>query len=194
MRRSLFTALIITLVAGCSDAGSIEQGSIEPTSVAAKTEKVEQQKKPNTSSRSLERRFIASMEKSLETQVLLIARMSPEAKAMIKEVSLTKDEKDKLRCIVDEAKARRATHLLEKGLDVGENFNAIVRADKTLSMETMENDPEIKAMMNGEALAMSEEDTEMMLEINTDCGMMSIMSDIMNRSGAMAAMMSTAAD
>ncbi|MEM7728219.1 MAG: hypothetical protein AAF311_02985 [Pseudomonadota bacterium] len=179
------------LIIGCSggDATAEQQTAVAPAQKSVDAEPV--RAKEVKAKRGLERRMIEAMETGSDTQALLFTRMSPGSESLVKPVKLKKEDREVISCVVDAARKADLEDHLEYGLQMSDRLTAAVEADETLTMATLENHPEIEALMTGSLEYGSDEEQERMQAINKECGMIGMAMRVGRESGIMDVMMNS---
>ena len=138
--------------------------------------------------------FIDTMEEGLKVQMLLYKRVSPEVAEQIKPVSFNDEDRKVLACVFSRAQEEDIGELIDLAEERNEELNALILGDTTISLATLEQRPDVMALMQAQADIGTDEDRKTMEAINTECGAMQMMMAKMNQSGVMEAMRSINTD
>jgi hypothetical protein len=179
------------MVSACSGDAPAQEAATDPANQSTD----ESKSAPVASSAPIlgsrqEKTYIQAMEDGMQSQMKLYARLSPEAAAMIKPVSFNAADREVIRCSYTGIKRAGLSAYLDAGLEANEAFIKAIDNKPDLSIKTLEQHPEIMALMQASDMmnSMPDADKDTVLEINKDCGVIGMIVDKMTESGVMAAM------
>ena len=132
--------------------------------------------------------FVAGMEEGIRAQMLLYKRISPEVAAKIKPVSFTAEEKKVFSCVVSKAEDAGVMALVDEAAERTAKLNALIVEDTTISLATLEQRPDVMALMSAEAGIGTKAEKEAIETINVECGTIQLMMVKMQASGVAAAL------
>ncbi|MGB3456734.1 MAG: hypothetical protein WBG08_08525 [Litorimonas sp.] len=190
MKQTISILASIMMVGACSGETSAETSDATPSQDAVQTAQAETKAGPRLGFGNREKKFIESMEVGFENQMKLYSRVSPEAAALVKPVSLDDGDRDTIRCVIREMRSQGMEKYLDLGIETNAKLNKMINDNPDLSMRTIEAYPEAMNLLMGGGMmdVMSEAESEKSMAINTQCGTTTMMMEKMQESGIMAAM------
>lgn len=190
MQRPLLTLVGLFIVSACSgeapaqsDGGATQGAQLDTASqLVSKPTLIKGNRQ--------EKRYIQAMEDGLQSQMKLYSRVSPAAAAMIKPVSFDAADRAVIRCSFTGMKRAGLSAYLDAGVDANKALNKAIEDNPNVSIQTLEQHPDIMALMQGGDMmqTMSDADEAKIQAVNKDCGVIAMMMKKMTESGAVAAM------
>ncbi|MEO1039595.1 MAG: hypothetical protein AAFX09_08615 [Pseudomonadota bacterium] len=182
MKHFLLSAAAAMLFVGCSNAE--DQSAVGEASAQASS----QSTGAPVLRGNLESRFVQVAERSLQTQMLLYARLAPDGADPMQPISFDDEDREVFRCVAREYRNSGNGDVLEEAIEVNLRLSQYIETSPNLSFMTLENDEQFQTLTNEAFDAMDMELSEI-TAINSRCGMMALMSQKLDESGANAIMM-----